>query len=461
MVVEHPPYLSQNDVVMWMVEADPLLRSTIVGITVLDHAPSWDQVTRRVERVTRHVPALRERVMRVPLHPTMLRWAVDPSFDLGYHLRHLVLPPPGTMDELLAFARKSAATGFDKDRPLWEFTLVEGLEGGRAAFVMKAHHVLTDGIGAVQLAAYLFDFEPDADPDGKEPPPAVVARDQGTFDQLREIVEHDIDGVVDFARTSVRSVVPSLLHALRHPGEAVTETVEMARSVGRALAPVFDTKSPVMTGRQMINRFSTYEVPLSALKTASKAAGGTVNDGFLAGITGGLRLYHEHHGAEIEDLRVAMPISMRSDHHEAGGNHVTVMRFSVPAGIADPAERIRALHAVAADVRAEPALPYSEALYSAVNLMPRAMVGSMLKHIDFLASNVPGVPIPMYLAGAEVLRYYPFGPTAGSSVNITLMSYRELCCIGVNTDTAAIPDHEVFLDCLDRGFAEVLTLAPA
>ncbi len=87
------------------------------------------------------------------------------------------------------------------------------------------------------------------------------------------------------------------------------------------------------------------------------------------------------------------------------------------------------------------------------------MVGSMLKHIDFLASNVPGVPVPMYLAGAEVLRYYPFGPTAGSSVNITLMSYRDVCCMGVNTDTAAIPDDRVFLDCLDRGFAEVLALA--
>ncbi len=352
MVVEHPPYLSQNDVVMWMVEADPLLRSTIVGITVLDHAPDWEQVSRRMERVTRHVPALREHVVRVPLHPTMLQWEPDPSFDLGYHLRRLVLPPPGTMDDLLAFARKSAATGFDKDRPLWEFTLVEGLEGERAAFVMKAHHVLTDGIGAVQLAAYLFDFEPDADPDGDEPPPAVVAKPSGTLDQLREIVEHDVDGVVDFARKNLRSVIPSLLHAVRHPRETATETVELARSVGRSLAPVFDTKSPVMTGRQLINRFNTYEVSLGALKAAAKAAGGTVNDGFLAGITGGLRIYHEHHGAEIEDLRVAMPISIRSDQHQAGGNHVTVMRFTVPAGIRDPAERIQALHEVAARVRA-------------------------------------------------------------------------------------------------------------
>jgi diacylglycerol O-acyltransferase / wax synthase len=230
-------------------------------------------------------------------------------------------------------------------------------------------------------------------------------------------------------------------------------------SIGRVVAPVFDTKSPVMTDRQMATRLQTVEVPLATLRAAAKAAGGTLNDGFLAGITGGLRRYHDLHGAEVDELRVAMPISLRTDADEAGGNHVTVLRFTVPVAVADPAARIAALHAVGARIRAERSLGHTEAIAGVLNLLPKGVIGTMLKHVDFLASNVPGVPIPLYLAGAEVLRFFPFGPTAGSSVNLTLMSYRDLCCIGVQSDAAAIPDPEVFLRCLEEGFDEVLELA--
>lgn len=473
-------YLSQNDTIMWTVETDPLLRSTIVGILLLDRVPDREMVEARVRRAIDNVPALRSTVARAPLHPTVLQWNPVAEVDLGYHLRHVVLPAPGSLPQLLDVARAAAASGFDRERPLWEFTLVEGLDGttlpggAQAAFVTKAHHVVTDGIGAIQLAANLFDLvatpeavdanateagptAPDGTGDrrvvaGTGTPPGLVSR-------WRDALDHDVDLTLTVAREQVRGLVPNLLHALRNPLDTVAEVVETAKSVGRTVAPLFDTKSPVMTERQLVSRFQTLEVPLDGLKTSAKAVGGTLNDAFLGGITGGLRRYHELHGAPVDELRMAMPISLRTETDEAGGNHVSVLRFTVPVGVADPAERLKALHEVGVRIRNERSLAHTEAIAGVLNLLPRGVIGTMLKHVDFLASNVPGMPVPLFLAGSEVVRFFPFGPTAGSSVNLTLVSYCGNCCIGVHTDTAAIPDGDAFLGALREGFDEVLALA--
>jgi diacylglycerol O-acyltransferase / wax synthase len=458
-------YLSQNDAIMWTVEADPLLRSTIVGVVTLERAPDWERLVARVDHVTRMVPELRERVVPVPLHRTTWRWEPDPDFDLGVHLRRVIAPPPATMREVLDLACDSAQRGFDRTRPLWEFTLVEGLADGSAALVMKAHHVVTDGIGAVQLAVHLFDLAPDQQlSDGGARRPGLDATAgapevRGLLQEAREVIAHDLGGVVGFVRAALPSVVPSLLYALRDPVHAVMETVRTAQSIGRTVAPMNNTMSPVMVDRHRRTRFETIEVSLDDLRHAAGTARGTLNDGFLAAITGGLRRYHEANGAEVEELRVAMPVSLRTSADNAGGNHVTVMRFTVPVGVPDAAERIRRLHDIGKRIRQERSLAHTEAIAGVLNLMPSGVLGTMLKHIDFLASNVPGVPVPLYLEGVRVRRYVPFGPTAGSSLNATLMTYDGVCSIGVNIDTAAVTDVPLFMRCLEEGFGEVLALA--
>ena len=107
----------------------------------------------------------------------------------------------------------------------------------------------------------------------------------------------------------------------------------------------------------------------------------------------------------------------------------------------------------------EPSLPYTQAIAGGLNLLPRWYLASVLRHVDFLASDVPGIPMPVYLGGAAVTVQYPFGPTIGAGVNVTLMSYVDTCAVGVNVDIGAIPDYDVFHECLAAGFAEVLALA--
>ena len=164
------------------------------------------------------------------------------------------------------------------------------------------------------------------------------------------------------------------------------------------------------------------------------------------------------HGTPVDWLRVTMPISLRTAGDPEGGNRITLERFVVPVGETDAGARVRMTGWQCRAARNEEALPLSDPVAGLLNLLPSGVIGSMLKHVDFLASNVPGVPVPLYLAGAPVTGYYAFGPTTGAAVNVTLVSYRGTCCVGCTVDTAAVPDPEKLTACLRDGFDEVLAL---
>jgi hypothetical protein len=249
-----------------------------------------------------------------------------------------------------------------------------------------------------------------------------------------------------------------MLQSMRRPRESSRTALSLTRSVYRTVRPINHTASKLMTGRRLIRALRVHEVPLPELRDAAHVSGGSLNDAFLAGVTGGLRIYHHRHGVDVSDLCVTMPVSVREADDPAGGNRLTLMRFDVPAGVGDPAARIRATHERVSAVRGEPSLPYTQLIAGGLNLLPRWYIATILRHVDFLASDVPGIPVPVYLAGAAVRMQYPFGPTIGASVNVTLMTYVDTCAIGVNVDTGAIPDVDVFHECLVAGFDEVLAL---
>jgi diacylglycerol O-acyltransferase len=254
------------------------------------------------------------------------------------------------------------------------------------------------------------------------------------------------------------SVPGDAAHALRHPREAVTETVATVQSVARFLQPVPSTLSPVMTERHLAWYYDVLQFPLVDVLNAAHAAGVKLNDAFLAGATAGLRRYHEEHGVQVDELRVAMPVSIRKDGDPIGGNRITLMRFKVPVGIADPSERMQETQRRCEPMKTDRSLPFTDALAGTLNLLPRAYIGGMLKHIDFLASNVPGIPVPLYLSGAKVDGFYAFGPTIGAALNITLMSYCGTCFVGINIDAGAVPDPGVLMECMRDGFDEVLAV---
>lgn len=448
--------LSPSDNFMWSLGDDPVLRSTIVTLTLVDGPPDWGRLADRFDHVNRLVPRFRQRVARstnlVPPH-----WETDPDFDLAHHLHRVSLSEAGGMDELFERIGLLAVADWDRSHSLWEATLFEGLDDGRAALVCKFDHAISDGVGAVGLSSILFDRS-------ETPPPRGFISDVPDQRPVRRLdeVRALVHGEIDFARAALtRAMVamPALGRAVRHPAEAFELTCSTAASIYRAARLTNGPGSPIMSHRSGTRHMSTHEVPTSALRAAGNAVGGSLNDAFLAAIMGGLRIYHVKHGEHAEDLTVSMPISIRSRRAPLAGNRATLMRFDLPADLADPAQRIRVIHERTSQARAERSLAYTGLIAGALTLVPHWYVDKALRRVDVIASDVPGLCEQLYLAGAPVRAQYAFSPTLGAAVNVTLLSYRESCAVGVNVDAEAIPDVGVFHDCLVAGFDETIVLA--
>ena len=450
-------FLRKSDAFTWAMESDPRLRSTVVSVVLLDRSPDWEAVRERFDLMSRELPVFRQRVVPSP-PPAPPRWEYDPDFDLDYHIRRSVAPGTGTLEDVLEVARLAEMQDFDRARALWETTFIDGLENGGAAMVCKFHHALTDGIGGVQIAMTLFNLSEELYERGPLPPAPEVSR-PSWLGGYRDSWRYNI-GLIANAVAGAAKAAPRLVSdTVRRPIATVRTAAATTASVYRTIRPISRTGSPLVTERGLIRRLAVHQVPMTQLREAAHHCGGALNDAFVAGVAGGLRLYHEKHGVQIGDLHLTMPISLRTSADDVGGNRITLMRFDVPVGEADPAARIRAIHQRAGAVRTERSLPHTQLIAGALNLMPRWYIGSILRHVDFLASDVPGVPVPVFLGGAPVRAQYAFGPTIGSAVNVTLLTYVDTCALGIDVDTVAIPDHEVFQEALVAGFDEVLALA--
>lgn len=450
-------FMRSTDAFTWAMESDPRLRSTVVTVLLLEKSPDWDAVRDRIGLVTRKLPMFRQCVVESPA-PAPPRWENDPDFDLDFHIRRMAAPDPGTLDGVLEIARVAAMEDFDRARPLWTVTLIDGLEGGGAAVLCKFHHSLTDGVGGVQIGMTLFDLSELPSEHEALPAPPKVPR-PAWVSGYRDVFGYDAGLVVTAMAGAITSAPKLIYNGVRRPIATVESATATAASIYRTVRPVNRTGSPLMKNRTLTRRLGVHQVPMPQLREAAHRCGGALNDGFVAGLAGGLRRYHERHGVSVGDLHLSMPISLRAEGDEMGGNRITLMRFDVPVGVVDPAVRISAIHEQTGKVRRERSLPFTQWIAGALNLMPRWYIGSILRHVDFLASDVPGVPVPVFLGGARVRMQYAFGPTIGSAVNVTLLTYVDICALGIDVDTGAIPDYDVFYECLVAGFDEVLAIA--
>jgi diacylglycerol O-acyltransferase len=250
---------------------------------------------------------------------------------------------------------------------------------------------------------------------------------------------------------------------VRNPIGVTATAINTARSIGRTIAPATSPMSPVMVDRGLGRRLDTFDVSMDDLRRVAKAAEGSLNDVFVAAVVGGVRRYHERHGSTPDALRMTLPINLRSGSDDAGGNRFAPARFPVPTAIDDPRERVAEIRRLVKEWRAEPALQMTSTLAGVLNRLPTAtttaLFGGMLKCCDFVTSNVPGAPVPVYSAGAKVERLYAFGPPSGAAFNVTLISHCDTCCIGIVIDTTAVPDPDVLVESLRGGFDEMVALA--
>jgi diacylglycerol O-acyltransferase len=367
-------YMGASDAFSWYMERDPVLRSSIIVVIWLDRAPDRDVLAGRIDRISRLMPSLRQCVIDSPLPFVAPRWIYDPHFDLNWHLRRIGAPEPRTRDVVLELARQSAMDTFDRARPLWELTLVEGLQSGEAALIGKIHHSLSDGAGGMRMMSVFTDLQREPSELGEMPPaPRGEQRDR-----LALAVGAAGEMAAQLTRLGWRAAgaaVPALLRCARDPVGAAGGTVAMARSVYRTAAPSSGAMSPLMRERATTRYLATIEVSLDALKTAAKTAGGTVNDAYLAAVTGGLSRYHWHHGEPVESLRAVVPISLRTGGDRSWGNKITLQRLTLPVAEPDPATRMREAHRITEVARKEPSLPVTGLIAGTLNLLPATWAG--------------------------------------------------------------------------------------
>jgi WS/DGAT/MGAT family acyltransferase len=414
-------------------------------------------VASRIDRM----PPFRQRLLEIPFglgHPLL---ADDPDFRIENHLHRFAVHAPGRMRELAEIVGDLAGRPLDRHQPLWEMWVVEGLEGGRIALVMKMHHCMIDGASGSSQMANLMDLEPQVTPRSASPapwnPPALPSP-------------------LSLAARSAFSRVVNPLHLGRLAFDTARGMIHRDRA-RREIARPEDAKPGFLDaapetpfgGSVTIHRSVAYgSAPLDALKRVKNALGGTVNDAVLAACSLAVRRYLESHAAATGEPLVCMvPVSLKdAGEKKSFSNKVSLMSIGLPIQLTDPeaivqevrrqtADAKHVFQAVEGDLVGEwleflpPILSaYGARLFSELKLADR--VPTMM---NLVVSNMMGPPVPLYFGGARVEAVYPMGPVGeGLGLNMTVLSNMGRVDIGVLTCRDAVPDPWVIAD----GFAEAV-----
>ena len=447
--------MSDAEGLMWRLEKDPHLSSTFGTVTILDRAPDFDTVRRRMNRAAMAIPRLRQRVMPAPANLSPPIWVDDPDFDIDLHVRRIACPKPGSLRQVLDLAALCMADPFDRTRPLWQFTVVEGMRGGKAAVIQKMHHTITDGERGVELSLQYLDFERDApepmpiDPDDidyVEPP------ETGTADSVREFVIGSIRIPIGIAK-QVRELLgdPAGIPA------ASSAAVRTAKGIVSQLSDTEHARSPLWTQRSLRRTIQPARAPFKETKAAAKRLGGTLNTAFLTASAHAASLYHVEMGSPVEALRASMAISTRTK--DSGANAFSLVRILAPTGEMPIADRFLAIQEATLIGREANAAAGLDTLATVASTLPTSLITRLARQqgqtIDFATSNVKGSPVPCFIAGSQLLEIYPIGPLGGVAFNLTLMSYLGSLDMALNIDTAAVAEPALLADCLQRSFKEL------
>jgi WS/DGAT/MGAT family acyltransferase len=450
--------MSAFDAFLYRGDDDPRTRAQVAAAYVLEGPVVRARFFGTFDRASRVIPRLRQHVVAPPVPVFLPSWVVDPDFDLSRHLRILRAPARGTLQDLLDVVQVEVARPLDASRPLWEAILVERLEGGRSAVIIKMSHAVTDGIGAVRLFAELFDKSART---GHGPlPPEPIPEDVTPGELQRQAALRAPWAAARTAAGLARDLVGVSDRILREPARAASQVREYLQSLGRIFGTVAPP-SPALSGRSLARRCLVLDVPLAQLKRAGKVVGASVNDAYLAAVVDALRRYHEALGVPVETLPLAVPVNLRHEDDPAAGNFFGAALLAAPIGISDARERLAAVHERMLAGRAEPAIAAPSLVAPVMARLPDKLLKAAADGTprpDVQASNIPAFPFAVYLCGRRVRAGYAFGPVPGVAAMVTMQSLAGVCYIGVNLDPAAITDPELFAHCLEEGFRETLRL---
>jgi WS/DGAT/MGAT family acyltransferase len=406
------------------------------------------------------VPRYRQRLTWIPVFNQAV-WIDDDHFNLHYHVRHAALPRPGDDAQLKHLTARIMSQQLDRGKPLWELWVIEGLEHGRFALLMKTHHAIADGISAFDLFTALVSPTPD---DVIDEPQPWVPRPAPSGARLL------VDGLTRQATTPL-TMAQRLFAIASDPAGIGASTRESMRALldlagaGASLPPATPLNRPISAHRS----FDWLTLDLAAVRAVKARLGGTVNDVALASVTGGLHHFLRGRGVDVSKLmlRVVVPVSVRTENERGeASNRASGWLLDLPVHEPDPTRRLAAVAAQTAKRKATRQELGPEVLGRVAEFAVPGIVGlgvrllSRLHPYNLIVTNVPGPQVPLYLLGARLLAGFPQVPLfENQGLGIALFSYCGSLGFGFNADREVMPDLDAFAAAVGRGFADLADVA--
>lgn len=442
----------------------------VAGLSIYDPSTApggtvtFDQVRDHLRRRLHLARAFRQRMVRVPFDVDHPYWIEDPDFDLDHHVRHVALPRPGDWRQLCQLAARFHAQPLDLDRPLWELYVIEGLDRidgvppGSFALFQKTHHAAIDGVSGMEMTSATHSLSPQDEPPSEdtwepEDPPA-------DWQLLARAAANNAVRPMRFARMLGRQTpgYGRVLDAMRRQQLDVPTFTTPRTRFNHAVSPhrIIDAR-----------RFELDRI--RAIKAA--VDGATVNDAVLAVIGGGLRRYLDSKGELPDQPLIAMaPVSVRAeDERSAAGNQVSAMFVSLGTDVADPRQRLAAVHESTRRSKEFNNAIGARTLTEYSQFIPGALAGAYFRTasrfqmanranpvVNAIVTNVPGPQVPLYFAGAELKTMVGIGPIAdGVGLMHPITSYCGELVIAVTADRQMVPDPEFYAECIQQSFDEL------
>lgn len=410
-------------------------------------------------------PVLHRRLASMPLRLANPVWIDDQEVDLDHHVQRVTLEPPGSMAQFEDCAAQLHAQLLDRDRPLWQMFVIDGLGNGQVGCYFKVHHAALDGQAGVLLAKTLFDTSPRPATIRRPKSVPAPAPRPGAIALAAAALRHDVDKYRKLVRKlpEAARTIAGILDSSRSGGEGL---------LGRSLALGPRTPLNVQIGAQ--RSFASLSLPMDALKKVADALSVTINDLVLALCGETLRRYLSRHGGiPRRPLIAAMPISLRAPDDAQYTIQAAMLPVNLHTDLADPLERLRAIHDSAGAIKTAvhrgrsvvpmdfPSIGVSWVLRGLVELYGRSRVSNLVTPLaNLVISNVTGPPVPLYMAGARMRSYLPMSiVTHGLGLNITTTSYAGEMGFGFVAACNAVPEPRELTEALAAAFAELEALA--
>jgi len=438
----------------------------IACVAVFEDVIPFEEFVAAIDSKLHLIPRYRQVIVPAPLNIGYPHWEYDPHFDIRRHIYRITLNSPGGEAELEEAAGRVFSEVMDRTKPLWEMFIVEGMQGGRGALIVKVHHALADGIAGTSLLRIMLDPTPEGSHATRKPhfhPPSAKEAPSLT-EAIASAIKGSLENLVD-AEAGLAQIAQSLLTDSTQEGlkGLVSLLPEIATPVER-----LPFNKPCSGKR----KFCWAEFDFADVKAIRNAVGGTVNDVVLTVVTRAVAKYVKHHGQPIEGrfFRVVCPVNLRTDSGDSLGNRISFLPVTLPLDAPGPVEHLRAIALRTAIMKSVGAAEWLGVAASWLGAAPPAaqsvfwwgipLVPMAAPLLNLICTNVPGSPVPLYSVGRRMLSSYPHVPTGYElGVGIAVQSYNGKMCFGLTADASVAPDVSRLRDFIGGSWASLCRAA--